>query len=440
MTDEVLYVAPVLGYRAWKAAPLHGLAPISGVSEAPWREGVNVAYCHNQWGHSAPAPFCHCGFNAYHCLDDVEVPIKGIAGAVAMRGRVQVHAKGVRCEEAQVIGLLRSEALDDDYAEGIAARYGVPLFDRPEQLIAYAERYARPAPRELRPAGGAEADHGSAVLSLLHPANDVARDARKRLARWGVGEEAIEHFRIGVSVAERKIVAPLAVGDIGKRGGVISTFSAPVYTSAHCAVCGTETTVLEVAKRSREFTAAVGKGELPATDPLACAACGADAERAAIGWLKRVPSSGAYRWSGSAAREAITLRPYHFCEAERELELDAGAPLVVAADVVTAWIAWAAGLRAVVSRFPGPTGQQVEQVRAAVALAEDAGRELIYVPIANGAGLGRGDRQILSRGGVDSLVLERANQLVRSTCMDRFSAAAWCEANGSEGFAELLGS
>ena len=118
---------PILGFRKWRIDKRNGLLE-SAVSDIPWQPGLNHASgCSGS--HTSPGPNCHCGFNGWYRMPDNKTShYKGITGAFAGAGRVQMHKDGFRSSEAQILALLASRQSQADGLAGIADKYGIPVF------------------------------------------------------------------------------------------------------------------------------------------------------------------------------------------------------------------------------------------------------------------------------------------------------------------------
>ena len=137
---------PLLGFRHW-AIRNNKLGAATHHYE--WEPGLNHANCH--MGHEAPARDCHCGFNAYYCLEDTTYG--GVCGAIAGAGKVELHGDGFRSSEAQIIALLAvapnkynsySSYYSKDELKEIEATYGVPVFTDKKEFLKYVRTKAKP--------------------------------------------------------------------------------------------------------------------------------------------------------------------------------------------------------------------------------------------------------------------------------------------------------
>jgi hypothetical protein len=128
----------VVGFRKWRVVGDHLSSPYIPLR---WEARVVHARCYpanrtllfgEGWldePHDAPHPDCKCGVYAWHELPQAgPVPDPGrVFGAVALWGRLEVHADGMRAEHAEILALASAPDLGE-----IAARLGVPLVGEPE--------------------------------------------------------------------------------------------------------------------------------------------------------------------------------------------------------------------------------------------------------------------------------------------------------------------
>jgi hypothetical protein len=144
-------VVPVVGFRRWRVLGHELFSPY--VPES-WPRRRMRAECRRA-PHAAPDHGCTCGIYAAHepvhgrlTFSDGTVP-----GIVSLRGRLEVHASGVRAEEATLEALAHPPGgprglLAD--LRAVASDLGVDLVDVRE-LAAVAHRYGAPVPPDLRP-------------------------------------------------------------------------------------------------------------------------------------------------------------------------------------------------------------------------------------------------------------------------------------------------
>lgn len=143
------FIEPVIGFRYWR---LRGSELWSLRGHERWARGVRTASCPVE-SHQAPQPGCSCGLYAWH-----EPPPRSgatgdlVAGAVALWGRIEVHAHGLRAEHAMVV------ALALPFSRGAKRR----------RLLAAADALEVPAvpARRLK---AAALEHGAQIPKALRP-------------------------------------------------------------------------------------------------------------------------------------------------------------------------------------------------------------------------------------------------------------------------------
>jgi hypothetical protein len=100
-------IRAVIGFRQWR---LRGAQLWSLRTEDRWDRGAHTAHCLGAGHHEGPAPHqgCTCGLYAWYgppprtasaATSDL------VGGAVAMWGKVELHARGMRAEHAMVVAL-----------------------------------------------------------------------------------------------------------------------------------------------------------------------------------------------------------------------------------------------------------------------------------------------------------------------------------------------
>jgi hypothetical protein len=159
-------IEPVVGFRKWGIVRGHLSSPFIPLA---WREREVHARCYpanrtlvfgHGWldePHDAPHPECQCGVYAYHRPPpDGPIPyLDRVAGIVALWGRMEVHADGMRAQHARIEALAVRPHLGSQQerrVRRIAAGLGVDVVDHRELGVAAAD-YGRPLPRELIPEG-----------------------------------------------------------------------------------------------------------------------------------------------------------------------------------------------------------------------------------------------------------------------------------------------
>ena len=156
-----------VGYRAWqiKGWALTGTASGQGYS---WVPGENKAACVGGWNrdsHRAPAPDCHCGFNALARFKDDASWWDGSNGSFEIVGAIEawadprednndgffIHSTGFRAEYARIILL----ATADEYPRAkngairaLAAEHGADVCRR-DHLEDAAKEHGQLVPDEL---------------------------------------------------------------------------------------------------------------------------------------------------------------------------------------------------------------------------------------------------------------------------------------------------
>ncbi len=157
-------IEPVVGFRKWRLVAGRLTSPYIPLR---WEEPVVHARCFpanrsllfgRGWldePHEAPHPRCKCGVYAWHSMPapgPVPDPDR-VFGIVALWGRLEVHADGMRAEHAVIRTLGFSQKLGREHhetMEAIAGRLGVDLIEERE-LPGAAERYGGGLPASLLP-------------------------------------------------------------------------------------------------------------------------------------------------------------------------------------------------------------------------------------------------------------------------------------------------
>jgi hypothetical protein len=157
-------IAPVVGFRKWRVTGDHLSSPYVPLR---WERAVVSARCYpanrslvfgQGWldePHAAPHPDCRCGVYAYHRLPrSGPVPDPGRAfGVVAVWGRIEVHAEGVRAQHAAIRALGFWPELGGVHARrmsAIARGLGVDLVEH-VRLPEMAREHGSPVPPALLP-------------------------------------------------------------------------------------------------------------------------------------------------------------------------------------------------------------------------------------------------------------------------------------------------
>jgi hypothetical protein len=100
-------IRAVIGFRQWR---LRGDELWSLRAEDRWERGVQTAHCLSEGAHDGPAPNhnCTCGFYAWYAPPPRTASTATpdlLGGAVALWGRIELHAQGMRAERAMVVAL-----------------------------------------------------------------------------------------------------------------------------------------------------------------------------------------------------------------------------------------------------------------------------------------------------------------------------------------------
>ena len=147
-------VEHVVGYRQWRIQD-SGLRSVHTWDR--WTAEAMTASCGAGTGHAEPAPVngCTCGFYARY----TPVPRTAsaatpdlVAGAVALWGRLELHAHGMRGEHARLLALALpiTPGPKRRRVRAVAAALGVPAVPA-RRLEAEALRHGRPIPPSMRP-------------------------------------------------------------------------------------------------------------------------------------------------------------------------------------------------------------------------------------------------------------------------------------------------
>ncbi|MFZ1996837.1 MAG: hypothetical protein WAU75_22170, partial [Solirubrobacteraceae bacterium] len=97
-------VTAVIGFRQWR---VRGDELWSFQAAERWQRGVHTAHCAAQ-AHEAPVNGCTCGIYAWYSPTPrgaSALTADLVAGAVALWGRIELHAHGMRAQHAMVVAL-----------------------------------------------------------------------------------------------------------------------------------------------------------------------------------------------------------------------------------------------------------------------------------------------------------------------------------------------
>jgi hypothetical protein len=174
-------IHPVIGYRQWR---MHEGELRSVYTQDRWKPGPMTALCHAKAAHPPPPPAadCSCGFYARY----TPVPRTAsagtpdlVAGAVALWGGLELHAQGMRAEQAVVVALALPvlPGPKRSRVRSVADAYGVPAVS-PQRLEATALRQGAPIPPAMRPpdlSPNKRAAPGTPDPARLHAVADPGR-------------------------------------------------------------------------------------------------------------------------------------------------------------------------------------------------------------------------------------------------------------------------
>lgn len=147
---------PVIGYRAWHWDGYSEQLKALTLRNYSWHHGINYAECYRSLNTGlepclsipGPSSACACGFNAWYSLRLLLKEVKTkqvksdlVLGAIAGAGDFQLHSKGFRSEQAQILAFYVTECYRTAPAIQAAEKLGVPVFLNAEELEEYVSRY-----------------------------------------------------------------------------------------------------------------------------------------------------------------------------------------------------------------------------------------------------------------------------------------------------------
>ena len=144
-------ITAVIGFRQWR---LRDGALWSLRAEDPWHRGVHTAHCPVQ-AHDAPANGCTCGIYAWYSPTPRGASALTpdlVGGAVALWGHVELHAHGMRAQQAMVVALALpfSWGAKRRQIRAVADALEVPAVPT-RRLRAAALAHGEVIPRRMRP-------------------------------------------------------------------------------------------------------------------------------------------------------------------------------------------------------------------------------------------------------------------------------------------------
>jgi hypothetical protein len=147
-------IRAVIGFRQWR---LRDCELWSLRTEDRWERGVHTARCRHEPPHDGPAPHngCTCGFYAWYAPPPRTASAATsdlVGGAVALWGKIELHAHGMRAEHAMVVALALplSWGAKRRRITGAAAALEVPAVAA-RRLKAAALEHGELIPKAMRP-------------------------------------------------------------------------------------------------------------------------------------------------------------------------------------------------------------------------------------------------------------------------------------------------
>jgi hypothetical protein len=146
-------IRPVIGFRQFR---LVGAELWSVRASHRWVRGVQTAHCVAERPHEAPpAKGCTCGFYARYTPPPRTASAATpdlVAGAVALWGRIELHAHGLRAQHAMVVALALPLARGAKRGRTLAAAEALAIPAVPARaLTAAALAHGDVIPRAMRP-------------------------------------------------------------------------------------------------------------------------------------------------------------------------------------------------------------------------------------------------------------------------------------------------
>jgi hypothetical protein len=184
VSDTPLVPGPLYGLRTWKVVSDGGRELLAGPHhDTPWPIGGGwlVSVCARGADHTAPAPGCGCGINAWHprraSARRVLASRREVVGIVEAGGAVEVHEEGFRAERARPHALLLVPGCNPKLIGRLAATYRA-------EVVGVSGRDALLAWCRKAHVGLDE----SVVAELLGPAE---LENQRRARRWKTRKDAL---------------------------------------------------------------------------------------------------------------------------------------------------------------------------------------------------------------------------------------------------------
>jgi hypothetical protein len=145
-------IRAIIGFRQWRLRD-GGLWSLH--ANERWLRGLQTARCLGEDAHEAPQNECTCGYYAWYAPPPRTASAATpdlVAGAVALWGRVELHAHGMRAQHAMVVALALpfSRGAKRERLLAIARELEVPAVPA-RKIKAVALEHGDLIPRRMRP-------------------------------------------------------------------------------------------------------------------------------------------------------------------------------------------------------------------------------------------------------------------------------------------------
>ncbi len=174
------FIGVVIGFRQFRVI---GSGLWSTHAAHRWHDGEHTAVCLSSRPHDEPVPAkgCTCGFYARYrpYPRAASMTHELVNGAVALWGRIELHAHGMRAEHASVVAVALPFSHGDkrQRTRAAAAALGIPAVPA-RHLIAATADHGHLIPAEMQPPD---------VMPNKRKAPGPHRDARLNAVADGVG-------------------------------------------------------------------------------------------------------------------------------------------------------------------------------------------------------------------------------------------------------------
>jgi hypothetical protein len=145
-------IRAIIGFRQWRLRD-GGLWSLH--ANEHWVRGLQTARCLGEDAHDAPQNKCTCGYYAWYSPPPRTASAATpdlVAGAVALWGRVELHAHGLRAQHAMVVALALpfSRGAKRERLLEVARELEVPVVPA-RKIKAVALEHGDLIPRRMRP-------------------------------------------------------------------------------------------------------------------------------------------------------------------------------------------------------------------------------------------------------------------------------------------------